>query len=220
MDQPHASQPDHPLAQLSLRGDVHPFAKGEVLFEEGDAPDGMYLLLDGKVKVYSEGANGREVVYTVLEAGDVLGELLLDGGPRSASVKAMTDGSCSVVDTDTLRSLVRSEPDFAEYVIRKLIARVRRLSCNTRSLALHGVHDRVIALLEEHAPAGDGPRTLPRFLTQQEIANRVGASREMVNHVIRDLANAGYLRREGRGMTIVGDPPRRGQSSPGRPTSA
>lgn len=210
MDRWNDSLPSDLLDRICDRGDVQQFAKGEILFEEGDAPDGIYVLLDGKLKVYSEAPNGRELVFNVLEPGDVLGEMLLDGGLRSASVRAMTDVRCSIVDTAILRTLVRSEPDFAEYLIRKLIARVRRLSRNAKSLAIHSVHDRVITLLEEHAVAGELGREVPRFLTQQEIANRVGASREMVNHVVRDLVNEGYIHKDAaHRMTLLKKLPRR-----------
>ena len=209
MDRWKNSLPSDLLARICERGDVQEFAKGEILFEEGDAPDGIYVLLDGKLKVYAEAPSGRELVFNVLEPGDALGEMLLDGGSRCASVKAATAARCGIVDATTLRTLVRSEPDFAEYMIRKLIARVRRLWRNTKSLAIHSVHERVVALLEEHAVMDGGVRKVPRLLTQQEIANRVGASREMVNHVVRDLVDDGYIHKDAAHcMTIVKKLPR------------
>lgn len=199
----------HPLPAslidyLADRGDIRQAGKGERLFREGDAPDGLYVLLDGKLKVYSENANGREILYSILEPGEILGEMLLDGGMRSASVKALTRVRYSVIPPDALHDLFHARPDFAEFVTRKLITRIRSLTHKTKSLMIDGVRARVIALLNEHAiPDGD-VRRVPRSLTQQEIANRIGASREMVNHVVRELIQGDYIHKDaGHRMTLL-----------------
>ena len=184
------------LARMAGHGDIRYFEKGEILFEEHDAPDGVYILLEGELKVYVDGRQGREVVYATLKPIELFGEMLLDGGARSASVKALTRARCAVVPADALRALVRSEPDFAEHTILGLIARLRTLSQSTRRLATHQVRERVFALLDDAAVDEGNVRAIARPLTQQEIANRVGASREMVNHVLRDLRTAGHIMRD------------------------
>ena len=180
------------------------FVADEVLFREGEPCDGLYVLLTGKLKVYSAGAGGRELVYEVVGPGALLGELSLDGGPRSASVKALTDATCLVAKPGVVRELMRRDPELADLMIAFLIARARHSTRLTRSIALDGVPERVVALLESVAyPVGE-IRRIPSELTQQEIADRIGASREMVHKVIGALIRNGYLHRdEKRRMSIV-----------------
>jgi CRP/FNR family cyclic AMP-dependent transcriptional regulator len=203
-----ANQPvlsDGLLATLSARGDLKTFPRGELLITEGDSSDSLFILIAGELKVFTRDTRGRELVYNVLRPGEFFGEMFLDGGPRSASVKAVSTSVCAVVGQDEFRCFMKEYPEFAESLVLKLIARVRRATEQTRSLALHGVYERVVALLNELAqPDGQGGRAIDNFLTQQEIADRIGATREMVNQVLRNLTVAGYLiRGEGRRMLIT-----------------
>lgn len=184
------------LEQLAREGDTRSFAAGEVLFHQGDPADSLYILLTGRLRVYSGNANGREVVYHVLEPGEFLGELLLDGGARSASVQAVTDAECVVVEGGVLRTLTRAHPELAEHLMLKLIARLRHATLTIHRLALEGVFERVGALLEESAVPEAGVLRVPAHLTQQQIANRVGATREMVNQVMQRMIRDGYLHRD------------------------
>lgn len=196
-------------AELLTHGTIRRYTAGDILFREGDESDSLLVLVAGQLKVYSIGSNGREVVYNVLEPGEMLGEMLLDGGPRSASVRAITDTECSMLDAAAVSSLLREAPDFAEYLVLKLIGRVRQLTRKTRSLALHGVYERVVMLLEEQAVPDGDVRRVPRILTQQEIANRIGASREMVSGVLRDLIRGGFIHKDSaHRMTIMKKPPK------------
>lgn len=201
--------PPDTLLQLSSDGDTRRFSTGEVLFQEGDTSDALYVLLKGQLKVYSRKGNEREVVYNILEAGEILGELFLDGGARSASVKAMTESECLIVDGERIRELMRTHPQFAECLVIKLISRLRRTTHKIRSLTLDRVYDRVVALLDGTAIQEDGMRRIPPHLTQQEIANQVGATREMVNHVLRDLIRGGFIHKDERHrMTLLGTFPK------------
>lgn len=191
------------LQRLHTAGDTRRYAVGDILFHQGDTSDALYVLLTGRVRVYSGNANGREVVYNVLEAGDTLGEMLLDGGTRSASVQAVTDVECLVIKGDALRDLIRAYPELAERLMLKLISRLRHATRTIHSLALEGVFERVTALLEQSALAGTDGRCIPGHLTQQEIANRIGATREMVNHVMQRLRRDGYLSRDAQRRTII-----------------
>ena len=197
------------LARLSNHGDTRRFSAGDILFHQGDHANGLYVLLSGRLRVYSSNANGREVVYHVLEAGEFLGELLLDGGPRSASAQAVTDTECLVVRADAIRSLTRTHPELTERLMLKLIARLRHATRTIHALALEGVFERVVTLLEQCAVVDGELVRVPPQLTQQEIANRVGATREMVNQVVGRLTRDGYLHRDARRrMTIVRPLPR------------
>lgn len=209
MDDPPNRLPSSLLGELSEHGGVHRFVAGETLFDEGAVSDSLYVLIDGQLKVYSRSANGREVVYNVLSPGEIVGEMTLDGGPRSASVKAVSDSYCLIVNACEIRELMRAHPAFAECLVLMLITRLRSATRKIRSLALDGVYERVIALLEEAKFVDGEEQRIPRDLTQLEIANRIGASREMVNHVLRDLIRGGFIAKDSQHrMTIIKKLPR------------
>ena len=195
--------------QLCEGNDIRRFSQEQVVFREGDACDGLYVVLSGRLKIYSATGNGRELVYDVAGPGDLLGELCLDGGPQSVSVKAVTSATCLVLKLSLVRTLMRTRPEFADHIMGKLISRARHSTRLTRSIALDGVMERVAALLEAHATPDGDIRRIPSELTQQEIADRIGASREMVHKVLGELVRDGYLLRDDkRRMTIVRPLPR------------
>ncbi|KAF1716421.1 hypothetical protein CSC74_11370 [Pseudoxanthomonas yeongjuensis] len=198
------------LAELAERGEVRIFARNQKVIAEGERSDCLYVLVSGELKVYTQDERGRELVYNVLRAGELFGELFLDGDVRSASVSALTEAHCIVVDQALTHGLIRSYPAFAEFLIRKLIARVRHATQLSKRLALNDVFERTVALLEQAARPNNGVRLIPAALTQQEIANRIGATREMVNHVIGELTRGGFLERnEKRELIITRELPRR-----------
>lgn len=184
------------LAAASAVGGLRRLAAGDVLFHEGEASDTVYVLLSGSLKVYSRNQGGREVVYNVLSPGEMLGEMVLDGGPRSASVQALEASECLALEGDDVRGLLRRHPEFAEVLVLKLIARLRNATRTIRSMALEGVYERVAALLERSVVDVGGQRRVPRSLTQVEIARRVGAGREMVHHVLHSLIQGGYIHKD------------------------
>ena len=187
---------NHLLAQLSARGNPRTYARGEVLIEEGASSDSLFILLAGELKVFTRAENGRELVYNVMHPGEFFGELFLDGGPRSASVKAVTTSTCVVVGREQFRDFMTSHPEFAERLVLKLISRVRHVTEQLRSVATKDVYCRVTSLLGELAVKEGGLRVLDKSVTQQEIADRIGATREMVNHILRELTRGGFLERD------------------------
>jgi CRP/FNR family cyclic AMP-dependent transcriptional regulator len=192
------------LDAASAVGGLRRLAAGDILFHEGEASDTVYVLLSGSLKVYSRNDSGREVVYNVLAPGEMLGEMVLDGGPRSASVQALEASECLAIEGDDVRDLLRDHPEFAEVLVLKLIARLRHATRTIRGMALEGVYERVVALLERAAVDVDGQRRVPRTLTQAEIARRVGAGREMVHHVLQTLIQGGYIHKDrGHQMTLL-----------------
>lgn len=98
------------LAQLALCGQARSFSRNEVLVVEGAEADALYLLLAGELKVFTRDRKGRELVYNMLQPGEFFGELFLDGGPRSASVKAVVASRCVVVDRAALRDFMATYP--------------------------------------------------------------------------------------------------------------
>ena len=184
---------DHLLTRLSARGDVRTYSRGDVVIAEGEESDALYVLLSGELKVYTTDAREREFVYNVLGPGEFFGELFLDGGLRSASVKAVSTSLCVVVDRETLLGFMKAYPEFAERLVLKLIARVRHATEQTRSLAFDGARDRTVTVLNSLIEDVDGVRLIRNGITQQDIADRIGATREMVNYVLRDLLRSGHL---------------------------
>jgi CRP/FNR family transcriptional regulator, cyclic AMP receptor protein len=196
------------LREIARRGGVRSYPMQAVLINEGDATDSLFIILSGRVKVYSTNAEGKEVVISIRGAGEYVGELALDGGVRSASVMTLEPTTCSVVSGASLREFVAAHPDFASHLIRKLIRRVRQATETVKSLALEDVYARVIRLLSELSDPGEGgERRVRERLTQQDIADRVGASREMVSRIMKDLTTGGYIAvNEGR-IVVLRKPP-------------
>lgn len=208
--EPNSLIPLELLTKLVAVGDTRPYNRGDVLVSEGDAADSVYILVSGRLKVFTCDAKGRELVYNVMRPGEFFGEMLLDGGRRSASVKSTEPSECIVVAFAEFREFMRKNPAFAEFLIVTLIQRLRHATQQSRNLALSGVYERVVDLITTEAVEHDGQRTIPATLTQQEMAARVGATREMVNHVIRDLLRGGFIAKGERGRLVLVKPlPRR-----------
>jgi CRP/FNR family cyclic AMP-dependent transcriptional regulator len=182
------------LRALALRGTFRNYRKNTVIINEGEIGDSLFVLLEGRVKVYSTDADGREITYNIVEAGDYFAEMWLDGGPRSASVMTLEPSVCSVVSRNALRDHLAEEPEFALELVSQVIRRARAATETARNMALLDVYGRVIATLEsQHGPATpDAPITITQ-ITHQQIASRVGASREMVSRLLKDLEKGGYI---------------------------
>lgn len=194
---------DQLLQAMAERGGVKTFPANAVLVNEEDESDSIFIVLKGKVKVYGAGSNGREVVYTTLGPGEYFGEMTLDGGPRSASVMTLTPTTCVVVTGSNVRDFLGSHPDFALHLVRKLIALVRRSTDTVKRLALDDVYTRINKLLQEMAQEEDGRLVVAEKLTQQDIADRVGSSREMVSRIFKQLTIGGYVSNEGKRIVLL-----------------
>jgi CRP/FNR family transcriptional regulator, cyclic AMP receptor protein len=194
------------LRALARRGEVRRYARGSLLIQEGDVGDTLYVILDGRLRAFSVSlASGREITYGSYGPGEYLGELGLDGGPRSASVIAVEPSVCAVVTRATLERHIAEQPGFAFELLTKVIRRARVATLTARQLALNDVYGRLKALLELQAgpPQADGRRALAERLTHQEMANRIGCTREMVSRVMRDLARGGYVDDGGGRLAIL-----------------
>jgi CRP/FNR family cyclic AMP-dependent transcriptional regulator len=192
------------LREIARQGGVRSYPAQSILINEGDSSDTLFIVLSGRVKVYSNNADGKEIVITTHGAGEYVGELAIDGGVRSASVMTLEPTTCSVVSGANLREFVAEHPDFALHLIHKLIRSVREATESVKSLALEDVYERVVRLLGELSDPIDGSqREVRERLTQQDIADRVGASREMVSRIFKDLTTGGYLDEESGRIVIV-----------------
>jgi len=192
------------LREIAGKGGIKRYPAQAILINEGDSSDSIYILLSGRVKVYSTNPEGKEVIIATHGVGEYIGELSLDGGVRSASVMTLEPTTCSVVSGSSLREFIAEHPDFASHLIRKLIRSVRQATESVKSLALEDVYARVVRLLTDLSdPGPTGQRRVRERLTQQGIADRIGASREMVSRIFKDLGAGGYIAQEGGHIVVV-----------------
>lgn len=185
------------------------YPKNTVIINDGDNADSLYVIDSGRVKVYCSDKNGKEFIMNTMEAGDYFGELaLLDDDRRSASVRTMDKCSFRIVYKEDFERVITEHPNIARILIRNLTRRVRTLTDKVKSLALQDVYGRVTKVLTGMAQARDDERMfIEERLTQQDIADRVGASREMVARILKDLTIGQYIGFEGRNIIINGKLP-------------
>ena len=185
------------------------FPRNAIVLNEGDRTDSLYIILEGRVKAYVANADGKEAVLSTQGPGEYFGEMVLDEGPRSASIMTLEPSRFLVVPKADFKDFLVRNPLFAARVIEKLIHRVRALTENVKSLALMDVYGRIARLLLDLAEQQDGRLVITEHLTQKDIASRVGASREMVSLILKDLTAGGYIRNDGRSIVIERAPPSR-----------
>ena len=191
------------LHALAASAVVRRFPKNAVLINDGEQGDSLFIVLSGRLKVYASNEAGKEIVIDFHGPGECVGEMSLDGTPRSASVMTTEPTTCAIVSRAQFREFIRESPDFALYLIGKLIQRARRATENVKSLALSDVYGRLVRLLGSLARDVDGRMVVSEKLTQQDIAERVGASRDMISRLMKDLVAGGYLAVEDRSIVIL-----------------
>jgi CRP/FNR family cyclic AMP-dependent transcriptional regulator len=195
------------VEELRRSAQVRKLPRQALVVSEGDRTDSLYIILTGKVKVFLSD-EARSLTLRTLGPGDYFGEMVLDAGPRSASVMTLEPSTFAVVSREAFEKFIAARPEFTIRLIKKLIHLTRALTNNVRNLALLDVYGRVARLLLELAVERDGKRVIPEKLTQREIANRVGASREMIGLILRDLSIGGYITVSGKEITINREPPK------------
>ena len=191
------------LNAIAASGVIRTFPRNSILINEGDVGDSLFIVVSGRVKVFASNEQGREFIIDFHGPGEYVGEMSLDGARRSASVMTMEPTTCAVVNRAQFREFILKHPDFALHLIERLIHRVRVTTSNLKSLALSDVYGRLVRLLNALAVPHDGRHIVPEKLTQQDIADRVGASRDMIGKLMKDLIAGGYLAVEDRTITIV-----------------
>ena len=199
---PFANLDESALRVLAPRGAVRAFPRNAVVVNEGDATDSLYVLLSGRVKAFVSEEDGREVVLNTIGAGDYFGEMVLDGGPRSASIMTLEPCRFFVIPRDDIEGLLDRNPAFARDLIHVLIGKVRSLTQKVLDLALKDVYGRFAKFIDETAIERGGARVVPERLTQHDIAARIGGSREMVNRIVKDLTAGGYISVDARQITV------------------
>jgi CRP/FNR family cyclic AMP-dependent transcriptional regulator len=195
------------LRAMTAHAVTRAFPRNAVVLNEGDRTDSLYIILEGRVKAFVADADGKEAVLSTQGPGEYFGEMVLDEGPRSASVMTLEASRFLIVPKADFKDFLVRNPLFAARLIEKLIHRVRALTENVKSLALMDVYGRIARLLLDLAEKRDGKLVITERLTQKDIASRVGASREMVSLILKDLTAGGYIRNEGHTIVIERNPP-------------
>lgn len=182
------------IGRLAARGILRSYRKNTIILNEGEPGDSLFVLLQGQVKVYATDENGREITYGMISQGDYFGEMSLDGGPRSASVMTVEPTLCSLLSRQAVQQHLTDEPAFAMELVSQVIRRARSATETARQMALLDVYGRVIHTLEsQHGPGASATPVQLTQITHQQIASRVGASREMVSRLLKDLEKGGYV---------------------------
>ncbi|MCK5383405.1 MAG: Crp/Fnr family transcriptional regulator [Gammaproteobacteria bacterium] len=190
------------LTELERQGSVKSFKKNAVVINQDDETYSLYVILSGRVKVFVSAEDGREAVLNHQYAGDYFGDLaLLDKQPRVASVMTTEASKFMIISRDNFLTCLSRNPEFAINLIKPMARRMRMLAKNFSSLALMDVYGRVARTLLQQAEERDGEMITGR-MTQQEIADMVGASRAMVSRILRDLKEGGYISIEKKRITL------------------
>jgi CRP/FNR family transcriptional regulator len=183
-------------------------SRGEHLFLEGQEGDKLYIVLDGKLKLTRAAAAGRENLISVLGPGEMFGELsLFDPRPRTSSASAITDATLAGLAHDALRAWLGDHPDVSIHMLKALARRLRRANDVVADLVFTDVPGRVAKNLLDLADRfGEQERDglhVHHDLTQEELAQLVGASRETVNKALADFAARGWLQISARSVLIL-----------------
>ncbi len=182
------------IAKMAVRRKV---PRNTTIVHAGDSTDSLFVIVSGSAKVLNRDVEGNEVILTLLAAGECFGEMgLIDGSPRSADVVASESCELLVIaKTDFMKALA-DNVDLCLNIMKSLVLRLREANRKIESLALMDVYGRVAKLLLDFSVEENGLRVIRRKVTKQDMAKMVGASREMVSRVMKDLERSGYLRIE------------------------
>ena len=179
--------------------------RGEQVVRSGESADALLILLTGRAKVTNFDEEGREIILAWLGPGEFFGEMgLIDGSSRSASVVAVENCELLTIGKQEFQRCIQDNFQVAQKLMQILVRRLREADRNIESLALLDVYGRVARLLLDLSEEEDGKRLVRKKISKQDIARMIGASREMVSKVMRDLEVGGYIITNGDLITITG----------------
>jgi CRP-like cAMP-binding protein len=211
-----------PSGVSALTNQLHEvdFPRGHTLFVEGQPGDRLYIIVSGKVKIARSSPDGRENLLTIMGPSDMFGELsILDPGPRTSSATTITDLWAVSIDREALCAWMVERPEIIERLLRVVARRLRRTNDNVADLIFTDVPGRVakqlLQLAQRFGTQEDGALRVTHDLTQTEIAQLVGASRETVNKALGDFAHRGWITLEGKSVLISNAERLRQVSAPG-----
>jgi CRP/FNR family cyclic AMP-dependent transcriptional regulator len=179
---------------LAAKGYLKHYRARTTLIEESDHGDTIFVVVSGTLRIYCADTRGREITLALYGPGEYVGEMSLDGGPRSASVITETASVCAVIGGQALRQHLAENPEFALELIRRLIRRTRLATESARSMALLDAYGRMTRLFDGLAVTTDaGTRRVKQRLTHLDISQRIGCTRELVSRILKDLETGGYI---------------------------
>jgi CRP-like cAMP-binding protein len=183
------------------------FKRGELIVEQGKKSNALFIVLTGRARVITSDNRGREVILATMQPGDYIGEMsLIDNEPHSATVRAEVQTDVLVLGRTEFARCLPENSSMAYAVMRGLVQRLRHADRKIESLALMDVYGRVArSLLEAAQPDKDGQMLIRDKISRQDIAKMVGASREMVSRVMKDLEERGFIETRENGSMIVKD---------------
>lgn len=188
---------------IARHGIERTFKTNTVVISEGDYSDSLYIIKEGRVKAFASDSESREITLNTQGPGEFFGEIsLIDKTERSASVMTTEKSILVLVTRPAFERCLTENPNLAIKLIRSLVQRIRSLTVNVKNLALLDVYGRVTSTLLELAVEENGHLVIQQRMTHQDIANMVGASREMVSRIMKDLVVGGYLGVENRRIII------------------
>lgn len=194
---------DETLISLAAKAKTIKFPKQAIVITESDETGSLYIILSGKVRVFCSDEKGKEVTLLYQEAGTHFGELaLLSDRARSASVKTLEQTVCGVISKEDFVNWLTLHPEAAINMLGSLSEKIIFLTEKVKQLALSNVYERIIKLLYSMAHKEGDISMIHSMPSQQELANMVGSSREMVNIVIRELTKGGYISIQGKTLRI------------------
>ena len=190
------------LRALAAKAVIKTFPRNSIVVREGEFTRSLYVILAGKIKVYLKADSGKELVLDLKGPREYFGAMVLDDGPGSASI--ITLGPCrfAVISMADFRKFLLAHPKIALRVIRNLVHIARGLNENVRSL-MRNVYSRVARLLLDLAVRRRGKLVILEKLTQQELADRVGTSREVINRIFKGLSAGKYIAFKAEKITIL-----------------
>jgi CRP/FNR family cyclic AMP-dependent transcriptional regulator len=193
---------------LSSEFEIIDAPRGTTLFHEGDPGESLFIVLSGKVKLGRRSSDGRENLVAIMGPADQFGELsLFDPGPRTATATVVTDARVARLPKAALQKWVQDRPQIAMQLLRVVARRLRRTNTMLADLIFVDVPGRVakqlLQLAQRFGSIDNGQLRVTHDLTQEELAQLVGASRETVNKALADFASRGWLRLEGKSVVIL-----------------
>lgn len=193
---------DADIEMVASQTVLRQFPKNTVIVSQGDDTDSIYVIIKGKVDVFLHNDKGKEIIINTMGVCESFGELAPLGGiPRQASIITTEDSTFGVISRQVFMDTLLVKASVSMKIIDLLITRIQDLTEEVSSLALEDVYNRVVRVLYKHADKV-GDKLITEKLTQQDIASRVGATREMVHRILKELKTGGYITIEGKHITI------------------
>ena len=196
------------VAALIKEMETLTFSRGTTIFDEGEPGDRLYIIVDGKVKLARHAPDGRENLLSVMGPSDIFGELsIFDPGPRTSSAVCVTEVTAATMDSQMLKQWITDHPEISQQLLRVLARRLRRTNASLADLIFTDVPGRVaktlLQLANRFGTQEGGALRVNHDLTQEEIAQLVGASRETVNKALATFMHRGWIKLEGKSVLIV-----------------